>query len=74
MIIWMVFLALFAAMFVGAALLSVLRLFLRPVGLVACRIGWHTVGERTEHDDCSAHAKCRWCGYEGMIDSQGNLF
>lgn len=23
---------------------------------------------------CSFHAKCRYCDYEGMIDSQGNLF
>lgn len=28
----------------------------------------------TGFDGCSVHAKCLWCGYEGMIDGQGNLF
>ena len=44
----------------------------------ACWIGWHSIWfigvDFTGFDGCSAHAKCRWCGYEGMIDSQGNLF
>lgn len=42
-----------------------------------CKIGWHSfIGgfETTGFDGCSVHAKCTWCGYEGMIDSQGNLF
>lgn len=40
-----------------------------------CKIGWHSFTyEYTKHDGCSQHAKCKWCGYEGMIDSQGNLF
>jgi len=42
-----------------------------------CGIGWHSfIGgfETTGFDGCSVHARCRWCGYEGMIDSQGNLF
>ena len=42
-----------------------------------CRIGWHSIFvgfDNTEHDGASQHARCRWCGYEGMIDSQGNLF
>lgn len=43
-----------------------------------CWIGWHSVlfkGYKTlGFDGCSVHAKCLWCGYEGMIDSQGNLF
>jgi hypothetical protein len=39
-----------------------------------CWMGWH--GRRTSlsNDGCSDHARCNWCGYEGMIDSQGNLF
>ena len=42
----------------------------------ACWIGWHSYPKfiTTGFDGCSEHAKCRWCGYEGMIDSQGNLF
>ena len=39
-----------------------------------CRIGWHSVGAYDGFDGCSALATCRWCGYRGMIDSQGNLF
>ena len=42
-----------------------------------CKIGWHSfpVGfTPLDFDGCSEHAKCKWCGYEGMIDSQGNLF
>jgi len=42
-----------------------------------CRIGWHSFPsgfERTSFDGCSTHARCKWCGYKGMIDSQGNLF
>lgn len=42
-----------------------------------CWIGWHSViggFEATGFDGASIHARCRWCGYEGMIDSQGNLF
>lgn len=43
---------------------------------VACKIGWHSYPsfEHVSHDGCSEHARCKWCGYKGMIDSQGNLF
>lgn len=45
-------------------------------------MGWHSHSffkedggfEYIESDGASFHAKCRYCGYEGMIDSQGNLF
>lgn len=40
-----------------------------------CKLGWHSCTYvRLYNDGCSEHAKCKWCGYEGMIDSQGNLF
>ncbi len=40
-----------------------------------CRMGWHSIGYQIyEFDGCSFHATCKWCGYKGMIDSQGNLF
>jgi hypothetical protein len=38
---------------------------------------WHSFFEGFEYtsfDGASQHARCKWCGYEGMIDSQGNLF
>jgi len=42
-----------------------------------CFIKWHSFYSGfipLFHDGASQHAKCKWCGYEGMIDSQGNLF
>lgn len=45
-----------------------------------CKIGWHSHNYDNVHyhpDDplkFQEYAKCEWCGYEGMIDSQGNLF
>jgi len=47
--------------------------FMRP--MFCNRLEWHSPGpETTGHDGCSTHARCRWCGYEGMVDGQGNLF
>jgi len=43
----------------------------------ACRIGWHAPLAKLRlggFDGCSAHAECPWCGFRGMLDSQGNLF
>lgn len=43
----------------------------------ACWIGWHcpiSKLEWTEFDGVSGHCRCPWCGYEGLIDSWGNLF
>ena len=47
---------------------------------IFCKIGWHSfsVGyDLVEHDGyhgiCDKY-RCKWCGYEGMVDSQGNLF
>lgn len=47
-----------------------------------CWIGWHSqfVGfdnvHKSEKDLLGflIFARCQWCGYEGQIDSQGNLF
>ena len=55
-----------------AILMIPLRRFIKPF---ACAIGWHSYDyDRTEFDGVSVHARCQWCGYDGMIDSQGNLF
>ena len=36
---------------------------------------WHSYSyEPIGFDGASVHARCKWCGYEGMVDSQGNLF
>lgn len=46
-----------------------------------CKIRWHCFLPFftshwifLENDGASDHYRCSWCGYEGMIDSQGNLF
>ena len=39
-----------------------------------CRIGWHGPKEYIGFDGASFHASCKWCGFEGLVDSQGNLF
>ncbi len=40
-----------------------------------CWMKWHSFGYDYQYfDGTSAHAKCKWCNYEGMVDSQGNLF
>lgn len=44
---------------------------------IFCKIGWHSYFpgyDITEFDGCSFHAKCKWCGYKGMLDSWGQLF
>lgn len=42
-----------------------------------CKIGWHCHTKDYQfdyHDGASGHCRCNWCGYSGMVDSQGNLF
>lgn len=40
-----------------------------------CKIKWHSFSYiYLFNDEASNHAKCKWCGFEGMLDSQGNLF
>jgi len=48
----------------------------------SCKMGWHNTGgyELVEAPNDPLHTgicnkyRCKWCGYVGMIDSQGNLF
>jgi len=45
-----------------------------------CKIGWHKIDKNSRHNHPHdplkflVFAKCKWCGYEGQVDSQGNLF
>jgi hypothetical protein len=42
-----------------------------------CKIGWHSFGYEDSHYceyGFQEYARCKWCKYEGMVDSQGNLF
>lgn len=66
-----------AAVWVAFGLVLFLMRWLGVGREFLCRIGWHSpphLWEETRHDGCSQHAVCPWCRYEGMIDSQGNLF
>ncbi len=63
---------LFGCMFVsGYGLAAVFK----PLRKIYCKIGWHSHTYDGQYfDGCSAHVRCQWCGYEGKVDSQGNLF
>lgn len=42
-----------------------------------CKLGWHCHSSDylwNSFDGASNHCTCKWCGYNGMVDSQGNLF
>ena len=38
-----------------------------------CWLGWHKK-EYIGFDGASIQARCKRCGYIGLVDSQGNLF
>ena len=49
----------------------------KPLQKIYCKRGWHCHMkdyETTGFDGASLHCRCKWCGYEGLVDSQGNLF
>ena len=51
--------------------------FIKPIQKFYCRIGWHCHSKDYIYDSfdgASVHAECKWCGYKGMLDSQGGLF
>lgn len=51
--------------------------YFKPLQKIFCKIGWHCHQKDyidLYFDGASSHCKCKWCGYEGMVDSQGNLF
>jgi hypothetical protein len=37
-------------------------------------LGWHQPSATAWSDRCSFHSKCKYCGKEIMMDSQGNWF
>lgn len=41
-----------------------------------CWWGWHSFGhyDRVTGHGFNDHYRCRWCGKEGLVDSQGGLF
>lgn len=51
--------------------------YIKPIQKVYCKIGWHCHEKDyiyDYYDGASNHCTCKWCGYKGMVDSQGNLF
>lgn len=66
--------------FMIPCILYPLARFSRLLQKFYCKIGWHSYShlyETVVHDvGWTKYARCRcpWCGYEGMVDSQGNLF
>lgn len=73
-------------LFVGVILMSLIILdgigyaianHAKPLQKIYCKRGWHCHMkdyETTGFDGASLHCRCKWCGYEGLVDSQGNLF
>ena len=73
-------------LFVGVILMSLIILYgigytianhVKPLQKIYCKRGWHCHMkdyETTGFDGASLHCRCKWCGYEGLVDSQGNLF
>ena len=51
---------------------------MRWIKKIFCNIGWHSfscdIAEYDGYHGISNKYKCKWCGYIGMVDSQGNLF
>lgn len=53
------------------------RIDCEPLRKFYCKLGWHCHSKDYQWDSfdgASAHCTCKWCGYKGMVDSQGNLF
>lgn len=51
--------------------------YIKPIQKNYCKIGWHCHQKDyiyNSYDGASSHCTCKWCGYKGMVDSQGNLF
>ena len=73
-------------LFVGVILMSLIILdrigyaianHVKPLQKIYCKRGWHCHMkdyETTGFDGASLHCRFKWCGYEGLVDSQGNLF
>ena len=64
-------------LFVAISLLYFVSDYIKPLQKLYCKIGWHCYKKDyiyDEFDGASEHCTCKWCGYKGMLDSQGNLF
>jgi len=72
----------FGLLFICMMLYIVARIIRMPfLDWIFCKVfPWHSgTYDDVHHAENDPHkflvfAKCKWCGYEGQIDSQGNLF
>lgn len=72
-----VILAVFCIAMILAMLLYAIADRIKFLQKFYCKIGWHCHMKDYQFDysdGASAHCTCKWCGYQGMVDSQGNLF
>lgn len=75
------FIILLATYILSVSSYSLLRLVrIKFLEKFFCKIGWHSHSyDNAHHSDKDplnflVFAKCKWCTYEGQVDSQGNLF
>lgn len=64
-------------LFVAILLLYLVADYIKPLQKLYCKMGWHCHMKDYIYDGfdgASTHCTCKWCGYKGMVDSQGNLF
>ena len=51
--------------------------YIKPIQKFYCEIiEWHCHSKDYQFlsaNVVNTHCKCKWCGYEGIVDSQGNL-
>ena len=51
--------------------------FIKPIQKFYCKVlEWHCHSKDYKpdyYDGASSHCTCKWCGYKGLVDSQGNL-
>lgn len=67
----------FVICMIGTMMLYALADHIKSIQKFYCRIGWHCHSKDyvfDNFDGASEHCTCKWCGYKGMVDSQGNLF
>ena len=76
-IVFLIIVSLITTLFVTLLVSYLLADHIKPLQKFYCKIGWHCHSKDyifNEFNGVSNHCTCKWCGYEGMIDSQGNLF
>ena len=61
--------------------ITTLKIRIKKLDWLFCeKLGWHSRSYNDVHHTKNdpnkflKFAKCKWCGFEGQIDSQGNLF